>query len=157
MTTMERVARAAGVLGFVVLIGPALGALMFPTPFAGPTIWWTLLTHEEGSIADRLSVLGYVVLGSYALGILPASVAAVVMAFETWRRGRFGYVVAALAGLIGTAAAGIYAAHAGADAARSNGVALLVFYVPISVAAAVLCRWLLGVLRILPRAAVVQP
>lgn len=151
MPVRERALRTLGVLAFVSMIGPAIGALLFPTPLAGPAIWWTLLTHDEGTLGDRLSVLGYVVLGSYVLGIVPTVAAAFVMAVATWRRGRFGYVVAALAGLVGAAAVWVtFAIGSTAPDVKTGSAAMLIVFVPICIVAALFCRWLLARVRILP-------
>lgn len=152
MTMRERALRSLGVLVFVTLAGPVVGAVLFPTPLSGPYIWWTLLSTGEGALADKLAVLGYVVLGSYALGIVPAASAGVAMALATWRRGRFGYLLAALSGVFGAAVVWlVYALQANTADVQSNSVAMLALFVPISVATALVCRWLLGVVRILPR------
>lgn len=148
----ERWLQALGVLVFVSLVGPAIGAVLFPTPLSGPYIWWTLLTHDQGSLGDRLSVLGYVVLGSYVLGMVPAVAAALVMAVATLLRGRFGYAVAAGAGVFGALAVWLTFAVSNSTAnLQSGSAAMLAVFVPICVVAALICRWLLGVVRILPR------
>lgn len=152
IASRQRWLRALGVLAFVALVGPAIGAVLFPTPLAGPTIWWTLLTHGEGTVGDRLSVLGYIVLGSYVLGMVPAVAAALAMAIATLLRGRFGYAVAAGAGVFGALAVWItFAVGNSAAELQSGSAAMLAVFVPICVVAALICRWLLGVVRILPR------
>lgn len=149
-----RVWRAVAVLGFVILVGPAIGGVLFPGPFYALQIWWSIATSGVGSWSGILSLLGYMALFGYVAGLLPATAAGVVMAIAVLRRGSFGYLLAMAAGVVGAVSMAV--AVLLDEWRRGTGqyeivAGILMIYVPLSIAAAVICRFLMRHLRLLVR------
>jgi hypothetical protein len=140
--------RALCVFAAVTLLGPAVGALLFPSPFYAPLVWLALAATGTAERIDLLGVLGAFVMGGYVFGLIPAAVAGLVMGWRTWQRGYFGYGFAAAAGLIG-ALAFLVLLHVnswaqGDTSGLGDAGTLLLVYAPISIGAALVCRAVLG-------------
>lgn len=140
--------RAIVVALFVALVGPAVGGLIFPGPLYLPILWTLVMAYGTESLVTA----GALLLGGYVIGLVPAIFAGLIMGLVTWRRGSVGYWGAALAGVLGVLT---FQAYMAADSWwRQISIAdpryVLMILAPTSVAAAVICRFLLARLRILP-------
>lgn len=140
--------RAIAVALFMALVGPAVGGLIFPGPLYLPV----LLTLVMGYGSESLSAVGVILLGGYAVGLVPAALAGLIMGVVTWRSGSISYWGTALAGVLGVLT---FEAYLVADTWwREDPIVdlrhVLMILGPTSTAAAVVCRFLLARLRILP-------
>lgn len=146
--------RAVAVLAFVILIGPAIGGVLFPGPFYAPQIWWGFASGGSAGWSGLLSLLGYLALFGYVAGLLPAIAAGVVMAIAVLRRGSFGYLLAVAAGVAGAGAMAVATMLDLWQRGTSQPEivpGILVIYTPICVAAAIVCRFLLARIGLLAR------
>ena len=149
----HRALRAIAVLAFVALVGPAIGGVLFPGPFYAPQIWWGMATGGLGSWTGVLTLLGYMALFGYVAGLVPALVAGVVMGFATFRRGTFGYrlaMAAGLAGAAGMALAILFESWRRGPADTGTALGVMVIYIPLCLAAAIACRFLMARIGLVP-------
>ena len=148
---------------FIFAVAPPLGALLLAVamviwlgfaPTSGQELQAADIFRELQSYA---SVMVLMVMFSHLFGGWQAALAAVWLGMRTFWRGTFGYVeallVALLASFLWTLRFGSLDAlmawpTAGAGEASAGGSHLTLMAV--SVAAALVCRWLLRVVRILP-------
>lgn len=140
--------RAIGVVLFVALVGPAIGGLMFPGPMY-LTIMWSLILNNA---TESLPIVGAMLLGGYVVGMLPAFVAGLIMGFVTWRRGGIGYWGAAFAGACGVIFLVALIAFQSwqQEVPNTDPRYFLIVLAPTGIAAAIICRFLLARLRLLP-------
>lgn len=151
MERASRVRRGLAVALFVALIGPLVGTLAFlGIPLARMLVAAAgngLPGLEAGSLATMALFL---LIYGYVFGGVPAIVAGAALGWLTARRGNFGYGHALLIGALGGAVGGLVL---GALVVSQQGVVpgMAVFLTPFAAAAAVICRWLMGIFRIVPR------
>jgi len=146
---------------FIVIAGPPVGALLLAGPLyiqAGRHAVTDLqpeALHSEFQV--YMSVVYLMVLFSHVVGGIQALLAAIWLGIRTYLRGTFGYGEAVLAALVVST---IWAFRFGSIEELSNlprllngdlpGGGLQLMLIGLSVGSALICRWLLRVVRILP-------
>lgn len=142
--------RAILVALFVALTGPLIGVLTLLTFVLARTV--AGMSYDElsvPSISDMAQVIMFFALFAYVFAGLAATVAGVLMGWRTYTNGTFGYrfamVTAMLATLVGTASLEFIVGRP--DQAF---IGMTIFFTPLSVAAAVIGRWLMVKIGILP-------
>lgn len=142
--------RAILVALFVALTGPLIGVLTLLTFVLARTI--AGMSYDElsvPSISDMAQVVIFFALFAYVFAGLAAIIAGVLLGWRTYTDGGFGYLfamaIAVFATLVGTASLELMVGRP--DQAF---IGMTIFFAPLSVAAAVIGRWLMVKIGILP-------
>lgn len=153
------------VAGFVFFAGPPIGALLLIGPGyllavvpSTPPVMSEFLPPAQNELTSYLSVAVFFVLFSHLFGGAQALFTGLWLGARTYWRGGFGYTEAALAALVVSVVWGLRAyggLNEAVDWSRtasdlSPGGGLVLSLGAISVVSALICRWLLRRVRILP-------
>ena len=146
---------------FIFVVGPPLGALLMAGPLYFISGQHTVTDVGPGALQNELltylSVVYLMMLFSHFVGGVQAFLAAIWLGIRTFLRGSFGYGEAVLTSIVVSV---IWTLRFGNMDAFLNLPRLLrgdfegggfpLTLIGLSVASAVICRWLLRVVRILP-------
>lgn len=142
--------RAILVALFVALTGPLIGVLTLLTFVLARTV--AGMSYQEmvvPSLSDMAQVIMFFALFAYVFAGLAAIIAGVLLGWRTYTHGTFGYplamAIAVVATLVGTASLELMVGRP--DQAF---IGMTIFFTPLSVAAAVIGRWLMAKIGILP-------
>lgn len=142
--------RAILVALFVALAGPLLGVLTLLTLVLANTI--AGMNYEDIALpnaGDLAQVVLFFSMFAYVFAGFSAVAAGVLLGWRTYTHGTFGYLfaiaIAAVATLVGTASLDMMV---GQPERSFFGMAM--FFTPLSAAAAVIGRWLMAIIGILP-------
>lgn len=137
---------------FIALVGPLIGTLLFMAiPAVRLAMSATSAAFSLSTLADVGSVLLFVLLYGYVFGGVPALLSGITLGWLTARAGTFGYGASALTGALSGIAGGLsLALLIKSQDGLSPGMAVFLF--PFALISALMCRWLMGKIGLLPQA-----
>ncbi len=142
--------RALKVAAFVALVGPLLGAA-----FISAIIMWRAIAEAAldptswSAVRDAGSVVMLVVVFAYILAVVPSVLTAAVLGWRAYTHGTFAYGMAlAVAGIATFAGTAVFDLLIHEPDKSFLGLAM--FLLPFALLSAVLGRWLMARLGILP-------
>lgn len=145
--------RAIFVALFVTLTGPLLGVLTLLAFVLARTI--ASMSHEDfamPSVSDLMQVVMFFALFAYVFAGFAALVAGALLGWRTYTHGTFGYLfamgVAVAATIVGTASLELMVGQP-----EQSFIGMAIFFTPFSLIAAVVGRWLMARIGILPTSA----
>lgn len=147
---------------FIFVVGPPLGAILLVVPLFFMSGQHTVADFSPESVQNELwsylSVSILMVMFSHFLGGVQAGLSAIWLGFRVFFRGTFGYSEAALVALVASLIWGLRVGNLGAlldfPAVLSGdlgGEGFPLVLIVVSIVSALICRWLLRVVRILPQ------
>lgn len=145
--------RALAVVALVVLLGPPIGSLLISVPvapflFAANVSDFSLSGLFSG-LASAVMLAAFAAMFSYIYGGLAALISALWLGTRTYHCGTFGYEEAVLVAVVASCLGGLAMAMLVFEQ-PSAYLTFLVMLIPASIVSALMCRWLLGRLGILP-------
>lgn len=145
--------RAIFVALFVALTGPLLGTLtLLSFTLARTVAGMSYADFSMPSAADIMQVVLFFALFAYVFAGFAAIVAGLLLGWRTYTHGTFGYVyamfVAIAATFVGTASLDLLVGQP-----ERSFIGMAIFFTPISLAAAIVGRWLMVKIGILPTSA----
>lgn len=147
-----RLVRCALVLAVFIGIGPMVAAMTIFAPIAVVSLKETSEVTAADASGGLLYLLTFITLWGYLIGGLSAFLAGLALAVRAYKRNSFGYgetaAVSAIAAILGSL---IVLGLPNGEFGVAGG--LLVWLVPLGIVSGLVCRFVLGRLRVLPLSA----